>query len=74
MPFAELVDIEKELERLGKERDKTLKEIDRVEKKLANQGFVAKAPRKVIDEEKAKEVKYRALLEQIDERIKSLKK
>ena len=73
MPFAELVDIEKEIERLNKEKEKTLKEIDRVEKKLANQGFVAKAPQKVIDEEKAKEVKYRALLAQIEERLASLK-
>ncbi len=74
MPFAELVDIEKEIERLNKEKEKTLKEIERVEKKLANEGFVAKAPQKVIDEEKAKGEKYKALLGQIEERLASLKK
>nr|WP_275552232.1 valine--tRNA ligase [Anaerotignum lactatifermentans] len=73
MPFAELVDVEKERERLNKEKEKMLKEIERVEKKLANQGFVAKAPQKVIDEEKAKEEKYRAILAQVEERLAQLK-
>ncbi|WP_418418622.1 valine--tRNA ligase, partial [Anaerotignum lactatifermentans] len=69
MPLAELVDIEKEVERLTKEKEKMLKEIERVEKKLANQGFVSKAPQKVIDEEKAKEEKYKATLAQVEERL-----
>ena len=58
MPFAELVDIAKEKERLSKEREKLIKEVERVEKKLSNQGFVSKAPEKVIAEEKAKMEKY----------------
>ena len=74
MPFAELVDISKEIERLSKERDKMIKEVERVEKKLANQGFIAKAPANVIEEEKAKGVKYRETLKQIEERLESLKK
>ncbi len=74
MPFADLVDVEKELERLKGEKDKMLKEIERVDKKLANQGFVSKAPQKVIDEEKAKGEKYRAKLSQIEERLKQLSK
>ena len=74
MPLAELVDIAKELERLQKEKEKMQKEIERVEKKLANQGFVAKAPQKVIDEEKAKEQKYRAILAQVEERLAQLQK
>jgi len=74
MPLAELVDIAKELERLQKEKEKMQKEIERVEKKLANQGFVAKAPQKVIDEEKAKEQKYRAILAQVEERLEQLQK
>ena len=74
MPFADLVDVEKELERLRGEKDKMLKEIERVDKKLANQGFVSKAPQKVIDEEKAKGEKYRAKLSQIEERLKQLSK
>ena len=55
MPLAELVDFAKEIERLEKEKSKLEKEVDRVVKKLANQGFVAKAPANVIEEEKAKE-------------------
>ena len=74
MPLAELVDIEKEVERLTKEKEKMLKEIERVEKKLANQGFVSKAPQKVIDEEKAKEEKYKATLAQVEERLAQLQK
>jgi valyl-tRNA synthetase len=72
MPLNELVDISKELERLNKEREKLTQEVDRVTKKLANEGFVAKAPAKVIDEEKAKMAKYEATLKQVEERIKEL--
>ena len=74
MPFAELVDIEKEIERLTKEKEKMLSEIQRVEKKLSNQGFVAKAPANVIDEEKAKGEKYKAILNQIEERLAQMNK
>ena len=74
MPFAELVDIAKEVERLTKEKEKLEKEIERVVKKLSNEGFVAKAPEKVIEEEKAKEVKYRAMLAQVEERLTQMKK
>ena len=74
MPFAELVDITKEIERLTKEKQKMQKEIDRVVNKLANEGFVSKAPEKVIEEEKAKEVKYRAMLAQIEERLAQMEK
>ena len=74
MPFAELVDIEKEIERLNKEKEKMLSEIQRVEKKLSNQGFVAKAPAHVIEEEKAKGEKYKAVLRQIEERLSNMTK
>ncbi len=73
MPFAELVDIKKEIERLNKERDKMLKEIERVDKKLSNQGFISKAPESVIEEEKAKGVKYKETLKQIEDRLAALK-
>jgi valyl-tRNA synthetase len=72
MPFAELVDIEKEKERLGKERAKLIKEVERVEKKLSNEGFVAKAPEKVINEEKAKLTKYSDMLKSVEEHIAKL--
>lgn len=74
MPLAELVDFAKEIERLEKEQAKLVKEVDRVVKKLANQGFVAKAPAHVIEEEKAKEEKYKAMLAQVEERLAQLKK
>ncbi len=73
MPFAELVDVEKERERLTKEKEKMCKEIDRVVKKLSNEGFISKAPQKVIEEEKAKEEKYRGILAQVEERLAQLK-
>ena len=73
MPFAELVDISKEIERLEKEKEKMLKEIERVDKKLNNQGFISKAPQNVIDEEKAKGEKYKAMLNQIQERLSQMK-
>jgi len=74
MPLAELVDFAKEIERLEKEKSKLEKEVDRVVKKLVNQGFVAKAPANVIEEEKAKEEKYKAMLAQVEERLAQLKK
>jgi valyl-tRNA synthetase len=74
MPLAELVDFAKEIERLEKEKSKLEKEVDRVVKKLANQGFVAKAPAAVIEEEKAKEEKYKAMLAQVEERLAQMKK
>ena len=54
--------------------EKLEKEVDRVVKKLANQGFVAKAPSNVIEEEKAKEEKYKAMLAQVEERLAQMKK
>jgi valyl-tRNA synthetase len=72
MPFAELVDIEKEKERLGKERAKLIKEVERVEKKLSNEGFVAKAPEKVINEEREKLKKYSDMLKSVEEHIAKL--
>lgn len=65
LPMAELVDKEKELERLNKEKKELEGEIKRVEGKLSNQGFIAKAPQKVVDEEREKGEKYRAMLEKV---------
>ena len=69
MPFAELVDIDKEVERLQKEEEKLGKEIARATGMLNNPNFVSKAPQKKIDEEKAKLEKYTQMLEQIKERL-----
>lgn len=72
MPFAELVDIEKEIERLKSEEKKLESELDRVNKKLANERFVSKAPEKVVAEEKAKLEKYSSMMEQVKERLNNL--
>jgi valyl-tRNA synthetase len=58
IPLSEVIDFEKERARLTAEMKKNDGEIERIEKKLANEGFVAKAPAAVIDGEKAKLKKY----------------
>ncbi|WP_053984228.1 valine--tRNA ligase [Niameybacter massiliensis] len=74
IPLAELVDFEKEIERLNKEKAKLQGEVDRVVKKLSNEGFVAKAPAKLIEEEKAKQAKYEAMLAEIVARLEKFNK
>jgi valyl-tRNA synthetase len=74
IPLEDLVDIEKEIERLEKEKANLEKELERVENKLNNAGFVAKAPANVVEEERAKKVKYTEMYEKLLERISSLKK
>lgn len=73
LPLDDLIDFGKELERLEKERDKLAGEVDRVSKKLSNEGFVAKAPVKLIEDEKAKQSKYEEMLISINERIQKMK-
>lgn len=73
MPLLDLVDREKELERLNKELKKLEGEIERIDKKLSNEGFVAKAPEKVVLGEKEKRVKYVEMLEAVKGRIDTLK-
>ena len=74
MPFAELVDIEKEVERLHKEEEKLNKELARVKGMLSNERFVSKAPESKVAEEKAKLEKYTNMMEQVKERLKQLEK
>lgn len=74
IPFAELVDIAKELERLKKEQSKLQKEIDRCNQILGNEKFISKAPASKIEEEKAKLVKYQQMFEQVNERIVAFEK
>ncbi|NRT70876.1 valine--tRNA ligase [Clostridium beijerinckii] len=73
MPLLDLVDKDKELDRLNKEAKKLEGEIDRIDKKLGNQGFVAKAPAAVVDAEKEKRVKYVEMLEAVKVRSEALK-
>ncbi len=74
IPFAELVDIDKEIERLKKEETKLNGEIKRCNGMLGNEKFVSKAPQAKIDEEKAKLEKYTQMLEQVQERLNTLTK
>ncbi len=74
IPLEDLVDIEKEIERLEKEKANLEKELERVEGKLNNAGFVAKAPAEVVEGERAKKAKYAEMYEKLLERISSLKK
>ncbi len=72
MPFAELVDIEKEKERLAKEEKRLQGEIKRCEGMLNNPNFVGKAPQAKIDEEKNKLSKYSDMLDTVRERLSQL--
>ena len=74
IPFAELVDIDKEIERLKKEEGRLQGEIKRCNGMLNNEKFTSKAPQAKIDEEKAKLVKYTQMLEQVTERLETLSK
>ena len=72
MPFAELVDIEKEIERLKKEETRLTKELARVNGMLGNEKFVSKAPAAKIEEEKEKLKKYSEMMVQVKERLAQL--
>ena len=74
IPFAELVDIEKEIERLTKEQTKLEAEIKRASGMLANPKFVDKAPAAKVEEERAKLQKYTETLEQVKERLANIAK
>lgn len=71
MPLDDLVDREKELARLNKEKENLENEIKRVEGKLSNAGFVSKAPEKVVEEERRKGEKYKQMLEKVLESIQN---
>ena len=74
MPLAELVDFEKELARIAKEKANAEKQLAGIESKLANANFVAKAPEAVVNAEREKAVKLRALLEKLDASAAAMKK
>lgn len=73
LPLGDLIDVEKELARLQKEQKSLEGEIARCNGKLQNQGFLAKAPEKVVQEEKDKLAKYAEMLERVSARLESLK-
>ena len=74
MPFAELVDVEKEIARLEKEAGRLEGEIKRAKGMLSNERFVSKAPAAKAEAEKEKLEKYTAMAAQVAERLSQLKK
>ncbi len=73
IPLEDLIDFEKEYERLLKEKSKLESEVQRVDKKLANEGFVKKAPVHLIEQEKEKQIKYKEMLKTVLDRLEDVK-
>jgi len=73
MPMSDLVDLEKELARLNKEKDNVLGQIARIEGKLNNPGFVAKAPEAVVNAERTKLESLKEHLSKLEESIGNIK-
>ncbi len=74
LPLFELIDKDKEMERLNKEKERLLNELKRVDAKLNNENFIKKAPKSVVNEEKGKKEKYKALFEKVSEKIENINK
>ena len=74
MPFAELVDVEKEIARLEKEAKRLEGEIKRAKGMLSNEKFISKAPAAKVETEKEKLEKYTSMAAQVAERLSQLKK
>ena len=74
IPLSDIIDIEKELARLNKEKKAVQKDLDFLGGKLNNQGFLAKAPEKLIEAEKAKLAKAQEKMAKIEESIAALGK
>ena len=72
VPLGELVDLEKEKERLSKELERVIGEISRADGKLQNRGFIEKAPKNLVDAERAKLDKFIEMKQKIEKQIKDL--
>lgn len=73
LPLEDLVDFEKEKERLLKEKEKLTKELARSKGMLSNEKFLSKAPEAKVQEEKEKLAKYEQMMEQVEERLAQMK-
>ena len=73
MPMAELVDLDKERERIGKELEKARDNLKRIEGKLANEKFVANAPAAVVEAERERAAKARTLIENLETSLAALR-
>ena len=74
IPLSEIIDTEKEMARLTKEKKAVQKDIDFLSSKLSNQGFLAKAPEKLINEQKEKLARAKEKMEKIEQSIAALAK
>ncbi|MBR1763769.1 MAG: valine--tRNA ligase [Ruminococcus sp.] len=74
IPLSDIIDVEKELARLDKEKQAAQKDIDFLSSKLNNQGFIAKAPAQLIEAQKQKLAKAQEKMAKIEESIAALKK
>ena len=74
IPMGQLVDVAKELERIGKELDKARKFLKSIEGKLTNEKFISKAPEAVVNAEKEKAAKTRDLIAQLEQSENATKK
>jgi valyl-tRNA synthetase len=74
LPLADLIDYEKEIERLKKEKARLEDELKRVKGKLSNEKFMSKAPESVVNAEKEKLQKYKLMMEKVLERLEQMQK
>ena len=74
IPMGQLVDVSKELERIGKELEKARKNLAQIEGKLSNEKFVSRAPEAVVAAEREKAAKASALIAQLEQSEAALKK
>ncbi len=74
LPLKDLIDYDKEIERMEKEKEKLELELKRVKGKLSNQGFISKAPEAVVNGEKEKMAKYEDMMDKVLESLENLKK
>ena len=72
VPLGELVDLEKERERLTKELERVVGEIGRADGKLQNRGFLEKAPKALVDAERAKLDKFIEMKQKLEAQLKEL--
>lgn len=72
LPLSDIIDFEKERARLVNEKKRLIGEIERIEKKLSNEGFTAKAPAAVVEGERQKMSKYREMLDGVEVAIAKL--
>ena len=73
MPLEDLIDIDREIERLEKEKVNLEQELERVNNKLNNEKFISKAPESIVKTENEKKQKYTDMYDKVIERIQSLK-